>query len=222
MKITFTSLIIVFFIFSCQKKETIEVSTQKKVPIKKDSLELLFVECLDDGRFHNQFGKILYSDSIFFISSALGESELYLKGKLISKINILDYDEYDSISKKYNLKEMDILKFTSPSLNYQFEENSACTKLKSFNSKILDHSVMKSKSGTIFQYIVYENETTTLKICNSNSSYIFHLKTELSNSMSYIKLIDITGDGLEELFIFNNDFHFPALCFDVYQINHIE
>ena len=59
--------IIVFLLlsFSCQKKEPIEVSEQKKSPTKKDTLELLFNNCIDDGRFHNQVSRRSYSDSIF-------------------------------------------------------------------------------------------------------------------------------------------------------------
>jgi hypothetical protein len=229
MKNLVTLIFIILFLFSCQKKENIEVSMPKKEPIKKDTLKLLFSNCIDDGRFHNTFSFISYSDSIFFISRSLGDSELYLNGKLILKKNILDYNEYDSITKKYHLIKMDILKFSRPSLNYQFKENSACTKLKSNNSKILFHSVMKSKSGSIFQYIVYENKVPILKICNTKKSYIFNIKNmefdkQYNNEdiRSYIKLIDITGDGKEELFIFYNVASFPALCFDVFKINYIE
>ncbi len=212
---------------------------QIKEPKKKDTLELLFSNSLSDGRFHNQFSDISSSDSFFFISHATGESELYLRGKLFLKKNILDYNEYDSIAKKYHLKEMDILKFARPGLNYQFKENSACTKLKSLNSEIRCHSVMKSKSGTIFQYLVTENEIPKLKICNLNRSFIFHIKNEefgiityegevptytksLGEIRSHIKLIDITGDGKEELFIFYDMTSSPAISFSVYQINYLE
>ena len=150
---------------------------------------------------------------------------MYLKGKLISKKNILDYDDYDSIAKKYNLKKMDILKFSRPSLNYKFKENSTCTKLKSLNAKILCRSVLKSESGVIFQYIAYENEKpTTLKICYSNRSYIFNIKNSEYDTInnSYIKLMDITGDGKEELFIFYDELSSITLSFDVYQINYLE
>lgn len=224
MKNVLSLIVILLFLFSCQKKENIEVSSQKKESIKKDTLEFLFGNFIEVGRFHNQFGKILYSDSIFFISSALGESELYLKGKLISKKNILNYNSYDSIAKKYQLKEMDILKFTRPSLNYQFKDSSACTKVKSFNTKTLFHSVMKSKSGTVFQYVGYENENPILKICNSNTSYIFEIKNSEYDTLnnSYITLMDITGDGKDELFIFYDELSSITLSFDVYQINYFE
>ena len=89
MKFIYTFFVSLLLFFSCQKKEAIEASAKKNSPIKKYSLEFLFGNCIDIGRFNNQFSKILYSDSIFFISSALGKSELYLKGKLISKKNIL-------------------------------------------------------------------------------------------------------------------------------------
>ena len=150
---------------------------------------------------------------------------MYFKGKLISKKNILDYDDYDSIAKKYNLKKMDILKFSRPSLNYKFKENSTCTKLKSLNAKILCRSVLKSESGVILQYIAYENEKpTTLKICYSNRSYIFNIKNSEYDTInnSYIKLMDITGDGKEELFIFYDELSSITLSFDVYQINYLE
>lgn len=222
MKIAYTYIIIVFFFFSCQKKETIGVSKLLQVPIKKDTLKLLFSDCIGDGRFHNQLSIISYSDSIFFISSPLGESKLYLKGKLIMKKKIIDYNDYDSINEKFHLKKMDVLKFAHPSLNYQFKENSACTELKSLNNKILFHSVIQSKSGTIFQYIAYKNEIPKLKICNKNGSYIFNIKIEELIESSYIKLIDITGDGKEELFVFSNDNSYPAICFDVFQINYLE
>lgn len=149
---------------------------------------------------------------------------MYLKGKLISNKNILDYDDYDSIKKKYNLKEIDILKFTRPSINYEFKENNTCTKLKSLNTKMQWRSILKSRSGVIFQYIAYENETPKLKICNSNKSNIFNIKNSeygpLTNS--YIKLMDITGDGNEELFIFYDELTSITISFDVYQINYLE
>ena len=224
MKLIYTFLVFLLLFFSCQKKEAIEASAKKKSPIKKDSLEFLFGNCIDVGRFNNQFSKILYSESFFFISSALGKSELYLKGKLISNKNILDYDDYDSIKKKYNLKEIDILKFTRPSINYEFKENNTCTKLKSLNTKMQWRSILKSRSGVIFQYIAYENETPKLKICNSNKSNIFNIKNSeygpLTNS--YIKLMDITGDGNEELFIFYDELTSITISFDVYQINYLE
>lgn len=222
MKIASAFIILVFFFFSCQNKKNIEVSTHSQVPIKQDTLKLLFSECVGDGRFHNQLSLISYSDSIFFISSPLGESKLYLKGILIMKKKIIDYNEYDSIDEKFHLKKMDVLKFAHPSLNYRSKENSACTELKSLNSKKLFNSVMQSKAGTIFQYISYKNEISKLKICNKNGSYIFNIKIEELIDSSYIKLIDITGDGKEELFVFNNDNSYPALCFDVYQINYLE
>ncbi len=224
--------IIVFLLlsFSCQKKEPIEVSEQKKSPTKKDTLELLFSNCIDDGRFHNQVSRISYSDSIFFISRAQGESELYLKGKLILKKNILNYDEFDSITNKFHLKEMDILKFSQPIKNHQFESNYLCTELIFFKNKTLFYSVMKSKSGVIFQYLVPENIIPKLKICNSKKKYIFQIKNKdfenLDNdeefSNSFIKLIDITGDGKEELFIFYDDASWICCNFDVYQINYID
>ena len=239
MKTLFAFPLILFIFFSCQKKESIEISKQKNAPVKKDTLELLFANSLSDGRFHGQLSRVSFSDSIFFISDPLGESELYLKGKLILKKNIINYDEFNSIRKKFQLKEVNVLKFTRPSLNYQFKENSACTKLKPFNSKVIFHSVMKSKSGTVFQYIGYEDEIPLLKICNSNSSYIFNIKNEEFVLLTYdkdiptyskisgevhahIKLMDITGDGKEELLIFYDMNNSPDITFNVYQINYIE
>ena len=89
MKIVLSIIVFLLLIFSCKKKENLEVSRQKEVPIKKDTLELLFGNFIEVGRFHNRFSEIYNSDSIFFISSPLGESELYLKGKLISKKKIV-------------------------------------------------------------------------------------------------------------------------------------
>jgi hypothetical protein len=215
-----------------------KVSTQKEVPIKKDTLELLFSNFIQVGRWKMQYSSLSYSDSVFLIADVFGKSDLYVIGKTILKQDsILGYD---SIAKRYHLKvfnKKDILKFAYPSLNYQFKENSVCTKLKSLNSKILFHSVMKSKSGAIFQFIVYENKTPILKICNSNRSYIFKIKNEdsgtiiyndsiqsytnsLDDNPSYIKLMDITGDGKEELFIFYDVV--DVIFFYVYQINYLE
>ena len=245
MKIIYTFLIVLFFFFSCQKKEKIALSVEKKTPIKKDTLELLFGSNLFDGRFHNLFSRISYSDSVFFIMNPQdGDSQLYKKGKLILKKNILNYDEFDSIAKKYSLKvlnKVDILNFARPSSNYKFNENSSSTKLKSLNDKILSSSVLKSKSGVIFQYSTYDNEKpSTLKIYNLNRSYIFKIKKEkfgtityddkgnqtytksLEEIISYIKLIDITGDGKEELFIFYDMISSPDIIFNVYKINYIE
>ena len=89
---------------------------------------------------------------------------------------------------------------------------------------------MRSKSGVIFQYLVPENVIPKLKICNSKKNYIFQIKNkEFENlnkdeqfSNSFIKLIDITGDGKEELFIFYDDASWICCTFDVYQINYLE
>lgn len=224
MKIVIPIIFFLLLFFSCQKKEPIEVSAQKKSPIKKDTLEFLYDNSIFVKRWKNQISYIAFSDSIFFISNPYGESELYLKGKLILKKNILNYNDYNSIAKKYQLKEIDILKFAHPSLNYQFKENNTCTKPKSLNVKILCRSVLKSKSGAIFQYIAYENEPPKLNICNSNRSYMFKIKNSEYKTLtnSYIKLMDITGDGKEELFIFYDELSSITLSFDVYQINYLE
>lgn len=237
MKPIYTFIVILFFFICCQKKETLEVPAQKGIPIKKDTLELLFSNYLSNGAWKNQFSRLSYSDSVFVIADILGKSDLYIKGNFFLKQDsILGFD---SIVKKYHLNEMDILKFSRPSINYQFKEKSACTKLKSNNSKIQSQSVMKSKSGVIYQYIVYEYETPILKICNSKSSYIFNIKNKefgiiyydgetptydksSEEVYSHIKLIDITGDGKEELFIFYYTFLSNDNSFDVYQINYLE
>lgn len=227
----FFLILIASILFSCKSKK--KTSNYNEVILNSISLNLLFEDDLwifdnvkkNDNLYEGMSSRIALSDSILLTTDFLNNEKeivkLWINGTRIENkneligtpkhsnktINKLDTSfSYYSLVKKYSLKETTLKQFSS------FKSDSIPLKLKKIKNIYKNDStwnynevVKVSRNNTMYQLYLEKDGYYNINIYYKGHTFSYPQKDLKSLYPSTIGLHDITGDGKEELFVFNEE-----------------
>ena len=198
------SYVNLFFIFSCQTNEHKNDSSSKK--IKYENLNISFGLTTYNDIEYNIYGETLASSRIALSDSVLlifeynefdslkkTKIKIWIKGKKIASS-----ESFNSLRKMYNLKDISINDFVID------KKDSINTNYCLLNIDVKNKYIRKLKNNLLLSFhkgSIKNDTTINFNICNKLIEENIPINYEIGAPATSFFLHDITGDGIEEVFI---------------------
>lgn len=230
----FSILPVLFLLFSCHGDSKNPIG-KMKYKIKHAELKLLCTVNIACNREKPAFNsKIAVSDSVLLIQY----NQLYHSVYRISDsskylfVNGKKKDwamSFDSCLKKYKLRSYSATEFITKKNDLVDIKNFDCKRpgILKFESEVpayYYYSLRQAKDSSVFQYYHEKDSTNAMgqkyimEVCTKDNSVKFEIICNKLYNYSTFELRDLTGDGIEEILVFDHIF-FDYMGDDTYRLS---